>query len=383
MKLLFKSTLAIFFVFTLSIINKSCVNKEEGSSQNSNQMNMKIESSDYGTFNGEKVLLYSLENKNGLKVRITNYGGIITSVIVPDREGNFEDIVLGFDSLSGYLNEHPYFGCIVGRYGNRIAHGEFMLDGKSYTLARNNGENHLHGGISGFDKKLWKSESFEAENGVGVILNYTSVDMEEGYPGNMEITVSYLLTNENELKISYKATTDKASPVNLTQHSYFNLTAGKENVLGHELRINARKFVRVNEVMIPTGELPEVSGTDMDFLDFHTIGERIHQVQGGYDHSYVFDKKEGEYGLSVEVFEPKSGRLMEVFTTEPAIQFYTGNFLDGSLRGKSNIIYDQHFGFCLEAQHYPDSPNQPLFPNTILRPGEVYSQLSVYKFSVK
>ncbi len=383
MKLLFKSTLAIFFVFTLSIINKSCVNKEEGSSQNSNQMNMKIESSDYGTFNGEKVLLYSLENKNGLKVHITNYGGIITSIIVPDREGNFEDIVLGFDSLSGYLNEHPYFGCIVGRYGNRIAHGEFMLDGKSYTLARNNGENHLHGGISGFDKKLWKSESFKTENGLGVILKYTSPDMEEGYPGTLETTVTYLLTNENELKISYKATTDKASPVNLTQHSYFNLTAGKENVLGHELRINARKFVQVNEVMIPTGELPEVSGTDMDFLDFHTIGERIHQVQGGYDHSYVFDKKEGEYGLSVEVFEPESGRLMEVFTTEPAIQFYTGNFLDGSLTGKSNIIYDQHFGFCLEAQHYPDSPNQPLFPNTILRPGEVYSQLSVYKFSVK
>jgi len=383
MKLFIKAILAFILLFTLSIINKSCVTNEEGSSQNTNQLNMRSGSSDYGTFNGENVLLYSLENENGLKVNITNYGGIVTSIIIPDREGNYEDIVLGFDSLSGYLNEHPYFGCIVGRYGNRIAQGKFLLDDESYVLAKNNGENHLHGGISGFDKKLWKSESFKTENGVGVVLNYISPDMEEGYPGELDATVSYLLTNENELKISYKATTDKACPVNLTQHSYFNLTAGKENILGHDLRIDARKYVKVNDEMIPTGELPGVSGTEMDFLDFHKIGERIQQVLGGYDHSYVFDKDEGEFALSVEVFEPKSGRFMEVFTTEPAVQFYTGNFLDGSLRGKDSLKYDQHYGFCLEAQHFPDSPNQPLFPNTILKPGEVYSQLTVYKFSVK
>jgi len=383
MKYLFKTSLAILFLLILSIINKSCVNKENRSSQDPNQKNMKIETSNFGTFNGEKVFLYSLENKNGVKVKITNFGGIVTSIIVPDREGNFEDVVLGFDSLSGYLNEHPYFGSIVGRYGNRIAHGEFMLDGESYKLARNNGENHLHGGISGFDKKLWKSESFKAENEVGVILNYTSPDMEEGYPGNLETTVTYLLTNENELKISYKATTDKACPVNLTHHSYFNLAAGKENVLAHELRINASKYVLVNDELIPTGELAEVSGTDMDFLDFHTIGERIHQVPGGYDHSYVLDKKGEEYILCVEVSEPNSGRLMEVFTTEPAIQLYTGNFLDGSLTGKSSLVYNQHYGFCLEAQHFPDSPNQPIFPNTILTPEDVYTQLTVYKFSVK
>ena len=383
MKYLFKTSLAILLLLILSIVNKSCVNKENSSSQDPNQKDMKIETSNFGTFNGEKVFLYSLENKNGVKVKITNFGGIVTSIIVPDREGNFEDVVLGFDSLSGYLNEHPYFGSIVGRYGNRIAYGEFTLDGESYKLARNNGENHLHGGISGFDKKLWKSESFETEKGVGVTLNYTSPDLEEGYPGNLETTVTYLLTNENELKISYKATTDKASPINLTQHNYYNLTAGKENVLGHELRIKASKYVLVNDGLIPTGELAEVIGTDMDFLDFHTIGERIHQVPGGYDHSYVLDKKDEEYVLCVEVFEPKSGRLMEVFTTEPAIQLYTGNFLDGSLTGKSSLVYNQHYGFCLEAQHFPDSPNQPLFPNTILRPEEVYTQLTVYKFSVK
>ncbi len=383
MKNLFKGLMLILMSSVLSVMNQACINKGNTGSQNQNQKNMKIGSSVFGTFNGEKVFLYSLENESGMRVNITNYGGIVTSIIVPDREGNYEDVVLGFDSLSGYLNDHPYFGCIVGRYGNRIAYGEFTLDEELYKLASNNGENHLHGGISGFDKKLWKSESFQVENGVGVIMNYTSHDMEEGYPGNLETTVTYLLTNENELKVSYKATTDKACPVNLTQHSYFNLTAGKENVLAHEIKIHASKYVQVNDGLIPTGELPDVSGTDMDFQDFHTIGERILQVPGGYDHSYVLDKEEEEYILCAEVFEPKSGRLMEVFTSEPAVQFYTGNFLDGSLTGKSKLVYNQHYGFCLEAQHFPDSPNQPLFPNTILRPGEEYSQLTVYKFSVK
>jgi aldose 1-epimerase len=343
---------------------------------------MKIEYSNFGLINGEEVSLYSLVNKNGMKVSITNYGGIVTSIIVPDRDGNFADVVLGFDSLSGYLEEHPYFGCIVGRYGNRIANGEFILNGETYKLARNIGDNHLHGGNLGFDKKLWQAESFEKENEVGIRLKYTSKDQEEGYPGNLNVTVTYALTNNNALKITYNANTDKPCPVNLTHHGYFNLTAGKENVLGHQIKINASKIVAVDESLIPTGELSAVARTAMDFLDFHAIGERIEDVNGGYDHSFVLDEPEEQLVVPViAVFEPSSGRMMEVYTSEPAIQFYTGNFLDGSLRGKSDIWYNQYDGFCLEAQHFADSPNQPSFPNTVLLPGEEYSQLTIYKFS--
>lgn len=344
---------------------------------------MNIEKSNFGSIDGEEVFLFSLESKNGMQVSITNYGGIVTSIKAPDRNGELGDVVLGFDSLSEYLSGHPYFGCIVGRYGNRIAKGEFALDEETFTLARNIGENHLHGGILGFDKQLWHAESFQKENEVGVSLTYTSKDMEEGYPGNLIVVVTYILTNESELKISYEAETDKACPVNLTHHGYFNLSGGNENVLGHQIKINASTYVAVDKGMIPTGLLHEVIGTQMDFLDFHTIGERIEQVSGGYDHSYVIDKQEAELALSAEVFDPTSGRLMLVYTTEPAVQFYTGNFLDGSLTGKNETVYDAHYGFCLEAQHYPDSPNQPIFPNTILRPGEEYSQLTIYKFSVK
>ena len=367
------------FIFVLFV---SCENKKS-TSNDVDQPIMKIEEIKFGTINGKEVSLFSLMNKNEMKVKITNFGGIVTSILVPDRDGKFADVVLGFDSLSGYLVEHPYFGAIIGRYGNRIAKGEFVLDGATYTLAKNNGENHLHGGISGFDKKLWQAETVQSETEVGVKLKYTSEDLEEGYPGNLDVTVSYILTNNNELKVIYKATTDKASPVNLTHHSYFNLTGSKENVLGHQLKINASKYVAVDEGLIPTGDLPEVAGTEMDFLDFHTIGERIQQVSGGYDHSYVLGKQEVEPSLSVEVFEPSTGRVMEVYTTEPAMQLYTGNFLDGTLIGKGNIKYDKHYGFCLEAQHFPDAPNQPDFPNTILKPGEEYTQVTVYKFSVR
>jgi aldose 1-epimerase len=378
-----KALFGLALLFTFSVYFTSCVNKRKTNSEDLNKPVMKIERSNFGSVNGETIYLYNLVNRSGMHVRITNYGGIVTSILVPDKNGKFGDVVLGFDSLSGYLSGHPYFGAIIGRYGNRIAKGEFMLDGETYTLARNDGENHLHGGVFGFDKKVWQAEPIEKGNEVGVKLKYTSVDMEEGYPGNLEVTVIYTLTDDNELKINYNAITDKACPVNLTHHGYFNLTAGRENVLGHQLKISAGKYVAVDKELIPTGELPEVTGTSMDFLDFHTIGKRIKYINGGYDHSYVLNKADDKLTLSVQVFEPVSKRFMEVYTTEPAIQFYTGNFLDGSLTGKGGITYNQHYGFCLEAQHFPDSPNRPSFPNTILRPGEEYSQLTVYKFSVK
>ena len=381
MKTLIYSRFSFALILSIAIYFTSCTNKND--SKDIDQPTMHIEKSNFGSIDGKEVSLYSLVNNNEMMVKITNYGAIVTSMMVPDKEGKLADIVLGFDSLSGYTAGHPYFGCIVGRYGNRIANGKFTLNDETYTLARNNGENHLHGGISGFDKKLWQAESFEEENKVGVRLKYSSEDLEEGYPGNLEVIVTYILTNENELKIIYNATTDKACPVNLTHHGYFNLTAGNENVLGHQIKIIASKYVAVDEGMIPTGVLPEVGGTEMDFLDFHTIGERIQQVDGGYDHSYVLNKQGEELTLGAQVFEPTSGRFMEVYTTEPAIQFYTGNFLDGTLTGKNGIVYNERYGFCLEAQHYPDSPNQPSFPSTILRPGEEYSQVTVYKFSVK
>ena len=383
MKTLLNNRFSLGLILGFSIYFTSCVNTKENNSADLDHNIMKIEHSSFGVNNGEDVTLYSLENKNGMKVDITNYGGIVTSIMVPDRDGKYADVVLGFDNLDGYIAEHPYFGCIVGRYGNRIANGKFELDDETYTLAKNNGENHLHGGVLGFDKKHWQAEPFEEENEVGVRLSYTSKDLEEGYPGNLKVAVSYILTNENELKITYEAETDKASPLNLTHHGYFNLTGGKENVLGHQIKINADKYVAVDDGMIPTGDLNEVAGTEMDFLDYHSIGERIQQVNGGYDHSYVINNQEGKLTLSAEVFDPKSGRAMEVYTTEPAVQFYTGNFLDGSLTGKNGVVYDARYGFCLEAQHYPDSPNQPSFPSTILRPGEKYSQVTIYKFSTK
>lgn len=383
MKYLISSRFSFALILGIAIYFTSCGNKKENNSKDIDPPIMHIEKSNFGSIDGKEVSLYSLVNNHEMMVKITNYGAIVTSMMVPDKEGKLGDVVLGFDSLSGYTAGHPYFGCIVGRYGNRIANGKFTLNDETYTLARNNGENHLHGGVSGFDKKLWQAESFEEENAVGVRLKYISKDLEEGYPGNLEVIVTYILTNENELKIIYYASTDKACPVNLTHHGYFNLTAGNENVLGHQVKIIAGKYVAVDEGMIPTGDLPEVGGTEMDFLDFHTIGERINQVNGGYDHSYVLNKKSEELTLGAQVFEPNSGRFMEVYTTEPAIQFYTGNFLDGTLTGKNGIVYDARYGFCLEAQHYPDSPNQPSFPSTILRPGEEYSQHTVYKFSVK
>ena len=350
---------------------------------------MFVEKESFGkTPDGKWIDLYTLTNANHARVKITNYGGIVVSVIVPDREGSMGDVVLGFDHLDGYVGEHPYFGTIVGRYANRIAEGRFSLDGKGYKLAQNNGENHLHGGIRGFDKVAWKAEEIQREDAVGVALAYTSRDGEEGYPGNLSATVVYLLTQKNELRIDYEATTDKPTVVNLTNHSYFNLR-GSGDILGHELTINADRFTPIDQGLIPTGELRPVKGTPMDFTKPTAIGARIDQEDEqirfglGYDHNWVLNKEAGSLDLAARVYEPETGREMEVYTTEPGIQFYSGNFLDGSLTGKGGQVYEKRYGFCLETQHFPDSPNKPDFPSVVLRPGETYTQTTVYTFSVR
>jgi aldose 1-epimerase len=343
------------------------------------------------TPDSEAVDLYTLTNAGGVQATITTYGGIVVTLRVPDRDGKLSDVVLGYDNLDGYLAGSPYFGAIIGRYGNRIGKGKFELDGKSYTLAQNNDDNHLHGGLKGFDKVVWKAKGILGDKGPGLVLTYTSKDGEEGYPGNLDITVTYILTDENELHIHYKATTDKATPVNLTNHSYFNLAgAGNGDILSHKLMLNADRFTPVDEGLIPTGELPGVADTPLDFRQPTAIGARVEQEDEqlkfglGYDHNWVLNQeKPGEMTLAARVCEPKSGRVMEVYTTEPGIQFYCGNFLDGSNVGKGDKAYKHRYGFCLETQHFPDSPNKPDFPSTILRPGEEYTTTTVYKFSAK
>lgn len=360
----------------------ACKNRELSKETEKTDEKMEIAKVPFGTTaDGKEVVLFTLTNSNGMVAKITNYGGILTSLLVPDKDGNLEDVVLGFDDLQSYLDGHPYFGAIVGRYGNRIAKGKFAVDGTEYTLAVNNGENHLHGGLVGFDKVVWSPEPFQEDGRRGLVLTYVSPDLEEGYPGNLTAKVTYTLTDRNELAIDYEAVTDKACPVNLTHHSYFNLTAGKRDILGHEMMINADRYVVVDEGLIPTGELRAVQGNAMDFLSPHTIGSRIEQVSGGYDHSYVLNREDDGMILAARVAEPGSGRVMEVYTTEPGVQFYTGNFLDGSLTGKNGIVYKKHHGFCLETQHFPDSPNQPEFPSALLRPGETYTHSTIYRFS--
>ncbi len=338
---------------------------------------------------GTEVSLYTLTNAMGTKMTVTNYGGIIVSLLTEDKEGNFEDVVLGFDSLSQYEKSNPFFGCIVGRYGNRIAKGKFNLDGQTYSLAINNDPNHLHGGLKGFDKVVWNAEDSSGPNGAILKLTYTSKDMEEGYPGNLATEVTYTLTNDNELKIDYKATTDKKTVVNLTNHSYFNLSGNtKTDILGHELTIAASKFLPVDKTLIPTGQLQEVKGTPFDFTKPSVVGARINdnhpqlQNAGGYDHCWVFDKL-SIAAPSATLYDSASGRFMEMFTTEPGVQFYSGNFLNGSLTGKFDTVYKKRMGLCLETQHFPDSPNRPSFPTTVLNPGEVYKSQTVYRFSVK
>jgi aldose 1-epimerase len=339
---------------------------------------------------GQEVRLYRLRNVTGMTAEIMTYGAIVVSLEVPDQDGTLGDIVLGYDNLADYLKETPYFGAIVGRYGNRIGKGKFTLDGVTYTLATNdNDENHLHGGLKGFDKVVWDDEPVWRPDGVGVKLTYLSKDSQEGYPGNLQATVIYVLTNKNELRIEYEATTDKATPVNLTHHGYFNLTGGQRDILGHELMLNADTCTPVDAGLIPTGHLVDVTGTPMDFRQSTPIGARIEEdyeqlkFGGGYDHNWVLNKRGQTMTLAAKVYEPTTGRVMEVRTTEPGVQFYAGNFLDGTLTGKRGIVYQRRYGFCLETQHFPDSPNKPGFPSTILRPGGKYETTTVYRFCTK
>jgi aldose 1-epimerase len=336
---------------------------------------------------GEAVEQFTLVNGHGVEVRAITFGGIITSLKTPDRNGVLGDIVLGFDDLAPYLAGSPYFGSIIGRYGNRIAGGSFELDGERYTLAQNNGPNHLHGGEVGFDKVVWAGEPFENDEGVGVVFTYTSADGEEGYPGTLSVEVTYTLTEADELVVDYRATTDRATPVNLTQHSYFNL-AGRGEILGHELMIAAGGYTPVDSTLIPTGETAPVDGTPFDFRGATTIGSRIDaddaQIRNGlgYDHNWVLDREGDGLELAARVVEPGSGRTLEIYTEEPGLQFYSGNFLDGTLTGKGGNVYQYRSGFCLETQHFPDSPNQPSFPSTILRPDEEYRTRTVMAFGV-
>jgi aldose 1-epimerase len=351
---------------------------------------MNIKQEPFGkTPDGAAVTIYTLTNSSGVEARIMTYGGIVVSLKVPDRDGKMNDVVLGYDNLEGYVkNNSPYFGALIGRYGNRIAKGRFSLNGVAYKLAANNGDNHLHGGIRGFDKVVWQASPVKRAVGTALKLTYLSRDGEEGYPGNLSVTVIYTLTNKNELKIEYSATTDKATVLNLTNHSYFNL-AGAGDILSHEVMINADRFTPIDKSLIPTGELLSVKGTPMDFTTPTAIGSGIEQKYeqlifgGGYDHNWALNKNNGSLTLAARVYERNTGRVMEVYTTQPGMQFYTGNFMDGTITGKGGKVYEKRYGFCMETQHFPDSPNKPDFPSTVLRPGQRYRQTTLYKFSAR
>jgi aldose 1-epimerase len=338
---------------------------------------------DYGQLaDGTPVESHTLGNKNGMTARIITFGATVTELWVPDRTGQLADVVLGFDKLEGYVSQSPYFGAIIGRVANRIAGGQFTLDEENYYLAKNNGPNSLHGGNKGFDKVVWKAETLQVSNGSALQFTYRSRDGEEGYPGNLEVKVVYTLTNENELRIDYTAQTDKTTPVNLTNHSYWNLDASP-TILNHELMLAADHYTPVDETLIPTGAISTVADTPMDFTSPQTIGSRIHQLQGpagGYDHNYVLSDKKNQMKLAARVRGPQSGRVLEVWTTEPGIQFYSGNFLDGSITGKYGRVYEKHGAFCLETQHFPDAVHHPNFPSIILRPGETYMATTIHRF---
>ena len=356
----------------------------------SKKSTLSITEQSFGMTSDGEAKLFTLTNSAGVRVRITNYGGIITELWTPDRQGLLGDVVLGFERLEEYIQDSPYFGCIVGRYGNRIAGGQFTLNGETYTLAQNNGSNHLHGGIEGFDKVLWQAETRLGEREAALELRYVSADGEEGYPGNLSVKVIYALTEDNELKIFYEATADKPTVVNLTNHSYFNLKdGGASSIEGHLLQLDADRYTPVDAGLIPTGELAPVEGTPFDFRQATAVGARINDAHeqiafgGGYDHNFVLNGEAGVLRQIAEVSEPATGRVMQVFTTEPGVQFYTGNFLDGTITGKKGVVYQKRSGLCLETQHFPDSPNQPNFPSTVLNPGERRQSQTIYKFSVK
>ena len=349
-------------------------------------MQASVEKGAFGRMpDGTAVDVYTLKNKNGLVAKVITYGALLTEMHVPDRNGRLGDVTLGFDNLQQYLDGHPYFGATIGRYANRIAKGRFTLEGQTYTLATNNGPNHLHGGLRGFDKVIWNASILGTEAGASVKFTYVSRDGEEGYPGTLTATVIYTLTDRDELRLEYTATTDKATVVNLTNHAYWNL-AEQGDILGHILMLNAGRYTPVDDTLIPTGEIAPVRGTIMDFTKPMPIGSRIRQLTNdpqGYDHNYVLRGGGGKLALAARVEEPKTGRILEIHTTEPGIQFYSGNFLDGTLQGKRGIVYQQHHAFCLEADHFPDSPNRPEFPTVTLRPGQAYRQTTIHRFTAE
>jgi aldose 1-epimerase len=344
---------------------------------------MKITSATYGNLpDGKTANLFTITNDNQITFEITNYGGIVTKLLMPDKKGNIDDIIIGFDNLKGFLEDTSYINALIGRFGNRIGNAQFEIDNKLYKLAANNGSNHLHGGIKGFHKVLWKAEPVEKPGEAGVKLTYLSTHMEEGYPGNLHVEVIITLNNENELKLDYKAKTDATTHVNLTHHGYFNLNGGKRDILDHKLKLYASRYTECDASLIPTGRVLPVKGTDFDFTSFREIGLNIERT-GGYDINFVLDKKDRELAIAAEVYEPESGRVMEVYTTQPGVQLYTSNHFDGSVQGKGGKKHIKHFAFCLETQHFPDSPNRPAFPSTLLKPGEIYNHITIYKLLVK
>ena len=344
---------------------------------------MKVDTALFGRLsNREEAQLFTLQNSQGITVKLTNFGGIIISVLVPDRKGKLLDVVLGFDSLEGYLGQHPYIGTLVGRYANRIGNAKFILDGKEYRLVQNAGKNHLHGGLKGYDKVLWNYSQYADLDRAGIMMSYRSFDMEEGYPGNLKLDVHFSLNESNELTIEYSATTDKNTYLNLTHHGYFNLNGAKNTIYDHEIQINASRYVETDAELIPTGKIIKLKGGPLDFRKMKSIGSEIVKLENGYDHCYIIDREKEGPKLAAIVYHPTSDRKMEIYTTEPAIQFYSSNFLTG-LKGKGNIKYRKHLALCLEAQHYPDSPNHPNFPSTLLKPDEIYRQTTVHKFYVE
>lgn len=389
---------SILLLLSFSLLNTQCKNetaeKSEDSEDGEAAVASNITKEDFGvTPEGEKVELYTLRNKEGMEVKIMTYGGIITSLTAPDKEGNYQDVVLGYDSLEQYTKSSPYFGAIIGRYGNRISEGKFSLNGTEYVLSKNDGENHLHGGDKGFDKVVWTATPGTGENANSLQLSYTSADREEGYPGELKTIVTYTLNNDNSLDVEYEATTDKTTIVNLTQHSYFNLSANfDQTILDHVLEINADQYLPVDGGLIPTGELKDVAGTPFDFREPKTIGKDLADEDSneqlrrglGYDHCWVLNEQDSGMRFAASAHHPKTGRLLEIHTNEPGIQFYSGNFLDSTLPQKDGEgTYAKRTGFCLETQHYPDSPNQEGFPSVVLEPEEKYSSKTTFKFLVK
>lgn len=390
-----KSVLYCFVFALVASLNIQCKeSKKEESTEKPETMvqeKLAITKSEFGkTKDSTTIELYTLKNANGVEMDVITYGGRITSLKVPNKDGKLENVILGFDTIEDYQNDNPFFGALIGRYGNRIAKGKFTLNGEEFTLATNDGSNHLHGGVNGFDRVVWTAKPIEGIENSSLQLVYRSKDGEEGYPGNLKVTVTYTLTKDNAVEVTYEATTDKTTVVNLTQHAYFNLTGDfSKDILNHDVVINADAFLPVDETLIPTGEIKKVEGTPFNFNSSKKIGKDINadneQLKRGkgYDHCWVLNGEKGNMRFVASAYDETSGRFMEIFTEEPAIQFYTGNFLDGTLPMVNGGTYAHRTGFCLETQHYPDSPNQANFPSTVLNPGETYKTKTTFKFSTK